>query len=76
MAAVTAAAILFVLGYTIFSEWLNIQVRKAGAHRNLHLFLGARPSPVLQWGVRRTAAYVRAAKLRPWRRAAMETFHV
>ncbi|MAN78482.1 MAG: hypothetical protein CML24_15175 [Rhizobiales bacterium] len=76
MAAVTAAAILFMLGYTIFSEWLDIRVRKAGAHRDLHLFLGARPNPLLQWRVKRTAAYPRAAKLRPWRRATIETFHV
>ncbi len=40
------------LGYTLFSEWLNIEVRQAWAYRDLMPVipvLGAGVSPVLQW---------------------------
>jgi hypothetical protein len=49
---VAAAAIVIGLGYTIFSEWLNIEVREAWAYRDampVVPLLGAGLTPMLQW---------------------------
>jgi len=48
------------LGYTIFSEWLNIEVRGAWAYREIMPIvpvIGAGLSPVLQWIVVPLAAF-------------------
>lgn len=50
--AVLATAIALGVGYTIFSEWLNIEVREAWAYRDLMPvipLIDAGLSPVLQW---------------------------
>lgn len=65
---VLAAAVTFGLGYTIFSEWLNIEVRQAWAYRDLMPvipLIGTGLSPVLQWIAIPVAAYAWA--LRPAR---------
>ncbi|MDW3208173.1 MAG: hypothetical protein RLW87_20975 [Alphaproteobacteria bacterium] len=49
---VVAATVLFGVAYTIFSEWLNIEVREAWAYGDLMPVipvLEAGLSPVLQW---------------------------
>jgi len=48
------------LGYTVFSEWLNIEVRQAWAYRNLMPVIpviDAGLSPVLQWIIIPLAAF-------------------
>lgn len=64
------ATLLFGVGYTIFSEWLNIEVREAWAYRELMPvipILDAGLSPILQWVVIPTAAYAWATGLWPRR---------
>lgn len=49
---VVAGTVVFGLAYTIFSEWLNIEIREAWAYRDLMPvipILDAGLSPVLQW---------------------------
>lgn len=49
---VAALTILLGLAYTLFSEWLNIEIREAWAYRDLMPvipLLDAGLSPVLQW---------------------------
>lgn len=49
---VMALTLAFGLAYTVFSEWLNIEVREAWAYSDLMPVipvLGAGLSPVLQW---------------------------
>lgn len=49
---VLTLAVLFGVTYTVFSEWLNIEVRQAWAYRDampVIPVLGAGLSPVLQW---------------------------
>jgi len=49
---VLTLAVLFGVSYTVFSEWLNIEVRQAWAYRDampVVPVLGAGLSPVLQW---------------------------
>ena len=49
---VTALTVVFGLGYTLFSEWLNIVIRAAWAYSDLMPIipiLDAGLSPVLQW---------------------------
>jgi hypothetical protein len=53
-AAVATLMLAFGLGYTVFSEWLNIVVRRSWAYSSLmpvvSLFgLGIGLSPLLQW---------------------------
>jgi hypothetical protein len=60
-AAVAALMLAFGLGYTVFSEWLNIVVRRSWAYSSLmpvvSLFgLGVGLSPLLQWIVVPTLA--------------------
>ncbi|WP_231580176.1 hypothetical protein [Pseudorhodobacter wandonensis] len=50
--SVRALTVAFGLGYTFFSEWLNITIREAWAYSDLMPiipFLDAGLSPVLQW---------------------------
>mgnify|MGYP003119712945 CR=1 FL=1 len=49
---VIVLTVTFGLGYTVFSEWLNIEVRQAWAYRELMPIIpiiNAGLSPVLQW---------------------------
>lgn len=49
---VMVAAIVFALVYTVFSEWLNIEVRESWAYRDIMPRLpplGTGLTPVLQW---------------------------
>jgi len=75
---VLAAALAFGVGYTIFSEWLNIEIREAWAYRDLMPvipFIDAGLSPVLQWVAIPIAAYSYALGWRPWRRKTQEAAH-
>jgi len=59
------AAIAIGVGYTIFSEWLNIVVRQAWAYRDIMPVvpvLNVGLSPLLQWIVIPALAYVMALK--------------
>lgn len=54
------------IGYTIFSEWLNIVVRKSWAYSELMPIVplvGTGLSPILQWVVIPTAALAAARRL-------------
>lgn len=51
-ARVAAVTLLAGLAYTVFSEWLNVEVRRSWAYSNLMSLLppfGTGLSPVLQW---------------------------
>ena len=57
---VLTAMIAIGFGYTIFSEWLNIEVREAWAYREIMPvipFIDAGLTPMLQWLVVPSAAY-------------------
>jgi hypothetical protein len=59
------------VGYTIFSEWLNIVVREAWAYREampIIPLVDAGLTPVLQWLVIPALAYCAALKRWPWLR--------
>ena len=59
--SVAIAAILIGVGYTVFSEWLNISVRGSWAYRDIMPTLGPLNtglSPLLQWLVSPTLAFV------------------
>ncbi len=65
---VTILAVVFGLGYTLFSEWLNIVIRAAWAYSDLMPIIpviDAGLSPVLQWIVIPLTAFWWAA--RPFR---------
>ncbi|SFE52177.1 hypothetical protein SAMN04488523_10817 [Sulfitobacter brevis] len=65
---VLLAVIAFGVGYTIFSEWLNIVVREAWAYREIMPvipIIDAGLTPVLQWVVIPTLAYLGAVKQWP-----------
>ena len=65
---VLVLTIIFGVGYTIFSEWLNIEVRGAWAYSDLMPVIpviSAGLSPILQWIVIPVAAY----NLALWKRA-------
>ena len=50
--AVALTMILLAVSYTVFSEWLNVEVRAAWAYRDLMPrlpWLGTGLTPVLQW---------------------------
>lgn len=80
------AVLIFGVGYTIFSEWLNIEIREAWAYRDLMPVIpviGAGLSPILQRIVIPIAAYSYALGLFPWRiptggaaRGWAEAFHL
>lgn len=62
---VTILAVAFGLGYTLFSEWLNIVIRAAWAYSDLMPIipvLDAGLSPVLQWIVIPLAGFWWAAR--------------
>ncbi|MBQ0802685.1 MAG: hypothetical protein KBT76_13215 [Sulfitobacter litoralis] len=62
---VLGAMIAIGLGYTIFSEWLNIEVREAWAYREIMPvipIIGAGLTPVLQWLVIPIVAYFGALR--------------
>ncbi len=59
-ARVAALAVVFGLAYTLFSEWLNIEIRQSWAYSDampLVPLLGAGLSPVLQWLILPTAGF-------------------
>lgn len=75
---VIAAAILFGVGYTIFSEWLNVTVRGAWAYRDLMPVIpgtGTGLSPFLQWIVDPAAAWFWAIGRWPGKAKPEETPH-
>jgi hypothetical protein len=75
---VLAGAVVFGVAYTIFSEWLNIEVREAWAYRDVMPVIpviDAGLSPVLQWIVIPITGYCWATGIRPWRRECVETAH-
>ena len=50
--SVAYATLTFALAYTLFSEWLNVEVRHTWAYRDIMPtlpWLGTGLSPVLQW---------------------------
>lgn len=66
---VLLAAVAMGVGYTIFSEWLNIVVREAWAYRDIMPVIpviDAGLTPFLQWLVVPTAAYLGATSPRAW----------
>lgn len=75
---VLLAVLAFGIGYTIFSEWLNIVVRQAWAYRDLMPVIPVIDtglSPFMQWLVVPLAAYSYATGWRPWRRKKRESVH-
>ena len=63
---VLAVAVMFGVAYTIFSEWLNIVIRAAWAYRDIMPvvpILDAGLTPLLQWVVVPTLAYLAALRL-------------
>jgi hypothetical protein len=75
---VLLAVLIFGVGYTIFSEWLNIEIREAWAYRDLMPVIpviDAGLSPILQWIVIPIAAYSYALGRMPWRLTAEEAAH-
>jgi len=69
-ARVAALAVALGLAYTIFSEWLNIEVRQSWAYRDAMPrlpLLGTGLSPVLQWLILPTAGFWLLARPRPCR---------
>lgn len=67
-APVLAATIVFGVGYTIFSEWLNITVREAWTYREIMPvipIIDAGLTPILQWLVIPTVAYLGALRQGP-----------
>lgn len=69
---VLAAALILGVGYTIFSEWLNVEVRESWAYSELMPVLpplGTGLSPILQWLILPPIAYVMAFRLGGFRSA-------
>ena len=65
VAPVLVATIVLGVGYTIFSEWLNIEVREAWAYREIMPvipIIDAGLTPVMQWVVIPSLAYLGALK--------------
>jgi hypothetical protein len=74
-AVVAALMLAFGLGYTVFSEWLNIVVRRSWAYSSLmpvvsFFGLGIGLSPLLQWLVVPTLAIYAARRAGREKRAA------
>ena len=62
-AAVAVATIVFGLAYTVFSEWLNVELRQSWAYRDIMPALpplGTGLTPVLQWTAIPALAYILA----------------
>lgn len=67
---VWAVLLLLGIGYTVYSEWLNVVVRGSWAYAPLMPrlpVLGTGVSPLLQWVVVPTLALAVAAGAPPWR---------
>ena len=72
---VLIVALVFGVGYTIFSEWLNIVIRAAWAYREIMPvvpIIDAGLTPLLQWIVVPTVAYFAATRDSSTRRAQAE----
>ncbi len=66
---VYAVCLALGLGYTIYSEWLNVNVRRSWAYSDLMPivpFIGAGLAPLLQWVVIPTLALWLAVGRAPW----------
>lgn len=66
------------VSYTIFSEWLNIELREAWAYREMMPVIpviDAGLSSILQWIVIPVVDYCWATGARPWRREPVEVAH-
>ena len=75
---VLGGAVIFGVAYTIFSEWLNIELREAWAYREIMPvipMIDAGLSPILQWIVIPVVGYCWATGARPWRREPVEVAH-
>ena len=75
---VLGGAVIFGVAYTIFSEWLNIELREAWAYREIMPvipMIDAGLSPILQWIVISVVGYCRATGARPWRHEPVEVAH-
>jgi hypothetical protein len=58
--SVAIAMVLMAVGYTVFSEWLNVEVRGSWAYRDLMprlLWIGTGLTPVIQWIIVPAAAF-------------------
>ncbi len=69
VARVYVAVLAFGVGYTIYSEWLNVSVRGTWAYSNLMPVVpvvGTGLAPLLQWFVVPTLALCVAIGRRPW----------
>lgn len=72
---VLGTAVILGVAYTIFSEWLNIELREAWAYREtmpVIPVIDAGLSPILQWIVIPVVGYYWATGVRPWRRGSVE----
>lgn len=66
---VYALCLVLGVGYTIYSEWLNVNVRRSWAYSNLMPIvplIGAGLAPLLQWFVIPTLALWHAVGRAPW----------
>lgn len=75
---VLGGAVIFGVAYTIFSEWLNIELREAWAYREMMPvipLIDAGLSPILQWIVIPVVGYCWATGIRPWRRWSVDVTH-
>lgn len=69
LARTYVAALVFDLGYTIFSEWLNTSVKQSWTYSQrmpVLPMLGTSLSPLLQWVLVPTVALWIAVGRRPW----------
>lgn len=69
---VLATALVFGVGYTIFSEWLNVEARESWEYSELMPVLppfGTGLSPILQWLVIPPVVYAMAFRLGGFRSA-------
>jgi hypothetical protein len=67
--SVAFCAVLFGFGYTVFSEWLNVYVRKSWAYSDLMPLInvgdfGIGLSPMVQWLVLPTAFFIWKGRVR------------
>jgi hypothetical protein len=74
-APVFTASLALGIGYTVFSEWLNVEVRASWAYSGLMPIvpvMGTGLAPLLQWLVVPTCALWCAMGRRPWRDAPLD----
>jgi hypothetical protein len=75
---VAVLTIAFGLAYTVFSEWLNIEIREAWAYRDLMPVIpviDAGLSPLLQWVVIPLAAFWWARRPLAWAQRTSDSRH-